>query len=371
MTAAILDATTCRARQARLLEVLHARQLEAAVIVRPEHITWLTGVRWWHYFFPVAVLRADGHVTLVAPNTIPTGAAADEILVYEAQWHSTLRGDQRAAGAQVLKQVWGGWAHSRRVGIERSAFPPVLWDVCGGVASEWLDIEPNLLRLRRRKDEDELVLLRRAIAATGAMYTAAREFVRPGVNELDVFNHLQGVAVRACGEPLTGTGNDYACGVPSGPPRDRQAAAGELYILDLGPVYRGYNADNCRTLAVDGRPTDLQRRTWAHVAGVFPLAAALIRPGVSCREVYARIHRYLNEFIPGGFEHHLGHGIGLWPHELPYLNPDWDEVFAEGDVITLEPGLYSPELHGGIRLENDYRVTDAGLELLSEFPLEL
>jgi Xaa-Pro aminopeptidase len=69
----------------------------------------------------------------------------------------------------------------------------------------------------------------------------------------------------------------------------------------------------------------------------------------------------------------LGHGIGLFPHEGPHLNPrpEWDDVFEEGDVFTVEPGLYTPEMRAGIRLENDYLVTATGVELLSDFPLEL
>jgi len=79
----------------------------------------------------------------------------------------------------------------------------------------------------------------------------------------------------------------------------------------------------------------------------------------------------MEEFLPGGFSHHLGHGIGLYPHEAPHLNPNWDDRFEEGDVFTVEPGLYSDELRGGIRLENNYRVTAGGVELLTEFSLSL
>ncbi len=73
----------------------------------------------------------------------------------------------------------------------------------------------------------------------------------------------------------------------------------------------------------------------------------------------------------GKFNHHLGHGIGLFPHEGPHLNPHWDDTFVEGDVFACEPGLYAPELHAGLRIENDYLVTASGVELLSPFPLEL
>jgi Xaa-Pro aminopeptidase len=53
------------------------------------------------------------------------------------------------------------------------------------------------------------------------------------------------------------------------------------------------------------------------------------------------------------------------------LNPNWDDVFQEGEVFTAEPGLYGPQLRAGIRLENDYLVTATGVELLSDFSLDL
>src|SRR5690606_8695362 len=123
---------------------------------------------------------------------------------------------------------------------------------------------------RRRKDPDELARIRKAIAGTGKMYEVAREIIEPGITELTVFNHLQASAVNEFGEMLTGTGNDYACGEMGGPPRDqRKAQAGDLYILELGPAYRGYFADNCRAFAVDRKPTDEQLAAWSQIMKVF------------------------------------------------------------------------------------------------------
>ena len=59
------------------------------------------------------------------------------------------------------------------------------------------------------------------------------------------------------------------------------------------------------------------------------------------------------------------------PHEAPHVNPNWDDTFAAGEVFTIEPGLYGDALRHGIRLENDYLVTEAGVELLTPFPLGL
>jgi len=203
------------------------------------------------------------------------------------------------------------------------------------------------------------------------MYAKAREIVSPGRTELEVFNELQAAAVAQCGEMLTGTGNDYACGCPGGPPRRRAIKSGELYILDLGPAFRGYFADNCRTIAVSRRVSDAQQEAWEKIVPVFRLVERMVKPGVHCRALFDAVKTRLDDYMPGSFSHHLGHGIGLFPHEAPHLNSSWNDVFDKGDVFTVEPGLYAPQLRGGIRLENDYVVTAAGVELLTPFPLEL
>jgi Xaa-Pro dipeptidase len=364
----LLDPAACRGRQARLLEAVADRQLDLIVVVLPEHVEYLTGHRWDHRFSPLAALAGSGHCLLVCPDKPASDPAADDLRTYEAKWRSTLRNDQREAAAAIL----GDWLAGRtlgRVGVEFSACPPHVFGQFDG--AELVDIEPDLLAMRRRKDPDELVLLRQAIAACGRMYDMARETVAPGVNELDVFSALQSAAVASMGEMLTGTGNDYACGVRGGPPRNRRCEAGELYILDLGPAYRGYFADTSRVIAVDGRPTDFQLVAWERVAGALSLVERLARPGVRCRELYQAVHDWLAGSPVGSWSSHLGHGIGLFPHEAPHLNPSWDDVLEEGEVIAVEPALYAPELRAGIRLENDYLVTANGLELLSPFPMEM
>lgn len=363
-----IQPAACRGRQKRLLEVMSRRGLDLVVVTQIEHVQWLAGPRFGAVFQPCAALSADGKLYLIAPNEPPPVSAADEIGVYEAQWKCTLRNDQRAASAEALGKLLAGKVKAKRIGVEGSTFG---LHMAKAVPGETVDIEPALYHLRRRKDPDELARLKVAIAATGKMYAAAREMIRPGVLEIDVFNRLQSVAVEHFGEMLTGTGNDYACGVRGGPPRGgRKAEAGELYLLDLGPAYRGYYADNCRAVAVS-EPTALQIKTAEHICGVFDMVKTTIKPGVSAKKFFNEVHAYLNDAGLGVFDHHLGHGIGLFPHEAPHLNDSWDEVFEVGEVFTCEPAIYSPELRAGIRLENDYLVTESGVELLSDFPLEL
>jgi Xaa-Pro dipeptidase len=375
----LLDLDACRLRQERLRRRMQERSLDAVILVAAEHVQYFTGHRWDFRFAPAVAMLITGETLLVCPDK-PVAleqAAASEVRTYAAKRRSTLRNDQPEASSAVLGDWLGTRGRLARVGVEFSSCPPHVTRLLAD--ADVVDVDPDLLSLRRRKDPDELSVLRRAIAATGAMYEVARQRIRPGVSELEIFSALQAAAVDECGEMLTATGNDYACGVRGGPPRQRICQAGELYILDLGPAYRGYFSDNARTIAVDGRPTDAQLAAWRHVCEALALVERRARPGVRCRDIYEEVRQWLATAPFGSWSSHLGHGIGLFPHETPHLNPEWDDVLEDGDVIAVEPALYdaagsagsNSALRCGMRIENNYLVTAAGLEPLSPFPLDL
>jgi len=363
-----IDVESCRNRQTKLLQVVKDQGLDAIVLSINEHVQYLAGPRYDFRFSPMAILFADGRMTLVAPNEAPETSATDDVKTYEAQWLCTLRNDQSAAACAVVLEELQKAGIQGKIGVEFSAFP---LHVSQQFKAEWIDVEPIIYRLRRQKDADELAKIRMAISGTEKMYLQAREMIRPGINELEVFNELQAAAVKQFGEALTGTGNDYASGEMGGPARDRNIEDGELYILDLGPAFRGYFADNSRAIAVNGKPTDEQLEAWSYIMKVFAHLDEVVKPGKSCKEFYNEVVSILSEAPIGEFPHHLGHGIGLYPHEAPHLNSHWDDVFEVGDVFTCEPGLYDAKLKFGMRLENDYLVTESGVENLSPFPMDL
>lgn len=362
----------CRQRQQRVLQRMQDQNVDRLVVTRPEHVQYLSGFHTHHLMASIASLDSAGKLTLIAPNREPEGVAADEIMTYQAQWHSTLRPEQQAAAAEQLELALRGVSLTR-MAVD-GAFTGIHALTAIGLDSvaAAIDFEPDLWQLRRRKDSDELELMQKAIGCTEAMYLRAREIVEPGICEIDLFNELQAVAVSKAGEPLAALlGNDFQCNSQGGPPRDNRAQAGQLYILDLGPCYRGYYADNCRTISVDRQPTDLQMQAWNLIQEVFALIEREVRPGVRAKQIFESVQQLLDGFPDGTFPHHLGHGVGLYPHEAPHLNPFWDDVFEQGDVFTVEPGLYGEELAFGMRLENNYRVTDNGVHLLTPFNLEL
>src|SRR6478752_7460387 len=274
------NAVFCRSRQKRLLEQMQKLQLDLVIVTQTQHVQWLCGPRFPWVMSPAATLRADGHLTLCAPKKPVLEAAADEVVTYEAQWHSTLRNDQRQASSVELLKALSDKAGLKRVGVEFSSFTSHL----AALPGERVDIEPTIYRLRRRKEPDVLARIKKAIAGTQKMYELARQIIEPGTTEIEVFNRLQSAAVEEFGEMIVPhTGNDYQCGARGGHPRNnRRAEDGELYILDLGPAFRGYFSDNARTIAVNRKPTDEQQTAWTYIMKVFKHVEAQAKPGRSC-----------------------------------------------------------------------------------------
>lgn len=355
----------CRQRQQRLVEVLEERGLDGAVISRREHVYYFTGFLHHRYHAAAALVARSGQVVLVGDGVVAEEVAADEVIPYAAGRFATMHSTQHEEVAARL-------APARRAGARLGA------DLGGGIACiaslagpGAADLTREVYRLRQRKLPDEVAALRAAIAVTEALYAAARQAVAPGVDELELFAHLRQVATRAAAGDLEHLGNDFRANDLGGLPRHRAMAAGELYILDAGPSLDGYFADNCRTFAVDGAPTEAQLQAWTRIDGLFAEIEAAVRPGVRAAEVFALAHGRLSGGGFRGLIHHLGHGMGLAPHEAPELNPEYEAVFEVGDVFTMEPGLYADQLRAGIRLEENYLLTESGPQRLTSFPRAL
>lgn len=325
----------------------------------------------------IFVLWSDGATALI--SNCQSGAYADSMVYLET--YSIQRSldflDHDAAAAllsllsRTAKRRATNWALdkvSMNVLCEealRKAYPH----------AQFLDASRCLLKLRKKKEEDEIAGVRDNLRYCAAAYSAARETIRAGITEIDVYNAMYSAVVREAGTSVEFAG-DFACGERGisggGPPTTRKLLAGDLYPLDIFPAADLYFADTCRTFAV-GTPTDRQYQAWEVTLQAVRLGESLIKPGVRARDVYAEIKAFLDshEISQKSFWHHAGHGIGHRGHEAPRIIPGSDDVFEEGDVFTLEPGIYSPALQGGIRLEDNYVLRAQGIEDLFDFPWEL
>ena len=169
-----------------------------------------------------------------------------------------------------------------------------------------------------------------------------------------------------------------SCGADTALPHAKgegQLFANQPIVLDVFPrdIETGYFADMTRTIS-KGKPSDEICRMYDTVHEAKELAVSLIRAGVSGADVHNAAADYFTKkgYVTAGtsgFIHSLGHGVGLAIHESPSLSVRGG-VLEEGNVVTVEPGLYYPGI-GGVRLEDMGAVTEDGFDRFTTFEEEL
>jgi len=148
--------------------------------------------------------------------------------------------------------------------------------------------------------------------------------------------------------------------------------AHEAIIIDIFPQHlvHGYWGDLTRTV-VKGKPSAKLKKMYQAVKAAQSSALARIKPGVQAKSVHMaaveefshrRYETRIEEGVPIGFIHSTGHGVGLAIHELPTIGSA-NTRLKSGNVVTVEPGLYYPDL-GGIRIEDTVVVTPTGWRYL-------
>ena len=279
-----------------------------------------------------------------------------------------------------------------------------------------LNVDPTLLEMRLTKDTDEIQALREAIDLTAEALNEAYRAAEPGLREVD----LAAILRYAFDKRET---KDSFLQAASGPNSTnvhfgataRPLEVGELVVFDVGAYIRGYTSDISRTIPASGRFAKEQRAIYGLVLEAQKEGCRRLIPGVTFKAVQTEVE----DILLAGLEklglvtdvkspwqrrlyiqHGFGHGIGLDVHDAwSWHSPRLDKVaMAPGMVMTMEPGLYFPEvrfeafleaLKGkvpdaeltsfaakvrpvykryadmGVRIEDDVLITATGNEILS------
>ena len=374
----MLSQESSRERQERFRTLLELQGIDAAVITDRREIYYLTGLLlsdYPNFPFPAVLYLGTAGASWLAAHTDEGECVVDERVTYPPNVLYTMSPDPMGLLNGAIGKKLSGARHVPRVGWQEEAMPKLLADTIDRALSptEWVSVDAMIQDMQKRKDPDEIDLLRTAAKAGLAAYTAAQKAIAPGVNELDVLSAGQRAARDAVGENIF-HGGDYQCAELGGWARDKEIEAGQLYIIDAHTAYHGYWSDLCRTWSVDGKPTDLQIRVFDQIRSILEDIPKVVKPGGRGTELFAMIDariRELPELADVGLIHHAGHAVGIRPHEMPDLNRDREGVFEVGNVFSCEPGAYSEELNHGVRLENTFHITESGVKNLSEYPLEI
>jgi len=227
--------------------------------------------------------------------------------------------------------------------------------------------------LRLCKDEQEIAAIRRAVQVAEDAFRATVRQVRIGMTERQVAARLE-YEMRRRGasapsfEPIVAEGPRSS--LPHARAGDRRIREGSVLLIDWGATVGHYRSDLTRVLFVR-KIHPRFRRIYAAVLEAQRRAVAAVRAGTTTAAVDRAARSYLRSVGYGRqFTHSTGHGLGLDIHEAPGLGRRMPTPLQANMVVTIEPGVYEPGV-GGVRIEDDVRVTADGAEVLSTLGKDL
>ena len=240
-------------------------------------------------------------------------------------------------------------------------------------STSWVPASSLTGRLRIRKDDEEVALLRSAAHGVDrVMERIPTEVAFAGHTEAEVARYLAALTVEEDHDEaeftIVASGPNGAS--PHHHPGDRVIEVGDLVVCDFGGRHSGYYSDSTRTFVV-GEPDADQTEVHEVVRAANEAGRQAIAPGVPCQEIDRAARKVVDDAGYGKhFIHRTGHGIGLEVHEHPYIVEGNEQRLEPGMAFSVEPGIYLPGRFG-VRIEDIVVCTDDGVESLNQSHREL
>ena len=361
-------------RIARLRRKLVTERLDALYIRNLSNIRWLTA-------FEGVFDEESAHGVLVTPENVFLHTDARYALAMKeaAQGSGIAVDDAEATHAEWLASIFQ---------VKDGLLPETIGIEDDITLAEYRRIEAALetamkargfevriegtnnlvLKLRATKDADEVRRIRAAQAITDKAFAHIIGFIRPGMSERAVQIELEGFMVRQGANSLAfpsivAAGANGAS--PHAIPGETKLVAGAAVVLDFGACAFGYCSDMTRTIFL-GEPDTRMRQAYDAVRQANEEVEAFLKPGVTGAQAQKHAEDILVAAGFGGaMGHSLGHGVGLDVHEEPILATRNKAPLEEGNVVTVEPGVYFKH-EFGIRIEDFGIVTHDGFEVFTE-----
>lgn len=346
--------------------------LDTFLVTTPDNIYYLTGLTYAQQERPFfLIVRPDGQEKYIVPdlekNHVKKIVDSSQIITYTEypatapnRWHDVL--NDCLQGAVLL-------------GVEP------------GLQIEWyreIEVRDTVItalveKQRMVKSQAELQLIRECCRYCDQAVNHIFNTAYHGVTELELF--IQGRKVQqqilkeATYDPVTtsilvGSWVAPDSAIPHSIPKVDDVLTNGPHIA-LGYLrVNGYAAENERTFFLSPVTQQVQD-AFGCMLQARELALSLVRPGIAAAEIDQAVRElFTQEGYGENILHRTGHGIGIGNHEGPWLAEGSEDVLQENMVISIEPGLYFPDI-GGVRHSDTVRVTGDGNEILTSFPIGL
>lgn len=345
----------------RLRAKLDGAECDALIVTNLTNVRYLTGFTGSAGLLTVttgdAVLITDGRYDEQASEQLRALGAPARVVITSH--------DQKAIVQSTLGEC-------NRIGLEAAS---VTWRQQRDFQSwfERAELVPTdglVEALRERKDQGEIARIEAAAAIASGALRGLAATLADGPTEREFAIELdravrRGGAAGAAFETIVASGPNAA--KPHYRPGHRAIARGDMVVVDFGAIVDGYRSDMTRTFFV-GDVTADRREIYDVVAGAQAAGVAAVAADVALRDIDAACRdRIASAGFGERFVHGTGHGVGLDIHEAPWVNARATATLAPGNIVTVEPGIYVPEL-GGVRIEDTLLVTASGYRVLTQFP---
>ncbi|MBK5504883.1 aminopeptidase P family protein [Bacillus sp. TH12] len=240
------------------------------------------------------------------------------------------------------------------------------------------NVYPHICELRVFKTEEEIEIIKEAIAVTKEGIYNVLKHAKADVMEYELEAHFDftlkssGIKHHAFNTILASGKNATVLHYED---NDAQIQNGDLVLLDLGAQKDYYNADISYTFPASGTFSSRQKQIYNIVLKALKETTELLKPGLKFTALNEHTKKVLaeeckaigliqeDEELSKYYYHGVSHFLGLDTHDVGTYK---DRVLEEGMVITIEPGLYIEEESIGIRIEDDILITKDGYENLSK-----
>jgi Xaa-Pro aminopeptidase len=227
--------------------------------------------------------------------------------------------------------------------------------------------------LREIKETDEIEKIKNAVRLADLAFAHVLPYIKEGVKELEIAAEIE-YFIKKNGARGTSFETIVASGwrsaLPHGVASDKKIQKGDPIVLDFGAFLDDYCSDMTRTVFL-GEPVQEMKTIYNIVKEAQMNAAKGIIKGLVVKEGDALARRMIeNKGYGDQFGHGLGHGVGLEIHEGPTLSYRGNTVLENGMVVTVEPGIYVPNL-GGVRIEDIVVIQDQTPQILTSSTKEM
>jgi len=231
-----------------------------------------------------------------------------------------------------------------------------------------IDISKDLIQIRKIKTKEEIKIIKQGCKISDKILNKCLKNFKKFKTESDVKAFLEHEAkLHNCTlafPTIVASGKNAV--KPHHETKAQKLNKG-FCVIDFGIKYKNYCTDTTRTIYI-GKPKKQEIKLYNIVLNTQKNIIKNIKLNKPCKELYLEAKSQLKPYAKY-FTHGLGHGFGIYIHELPNLTDKSKDIIQNNMVFTIEPGIYFKNL--GIRIEDDILIENSKIITLTKVTKEL